>query len=75
MKENRKQCLYCQQDLSENQWASEWLSEEVHYKIIQCDCGKKDWVRVDFYGSGHDSFPNELSPLESTVKKVQENYH
>ncbi len=65
-------CLYCRKDLHVDKWNSEWTSEEHHYKSIKCECGKENWVKVDFYGSGHDSFFKKLSPLESAVRKVQE---
>jgi len=73
-----KKCLYCKKELDLNQWNSQWdsLHHEIHhYKIIRCECGKKNWVKVDFDGSGHDQvFQTEPSPLESMVRKVREKW-
>jgi len=68
-------CLYCHKELDKNKLHSEWDSLEHdthHYKHIMCDCGKKNWVKVSFDCSGHDSLFSKMSPLESTVKKVRE---
>ncbi|MBI4983354.1 hypothetical protein HZC32_01815 [Candidatus Woesearchaeota archaeon] len=72
----KKRCLYCRKELNKEKFSSQWDPREhncCHYKIIRCDCGKNNWVKVDFDGSGHDfSFQKELSPLESTIRKVRE---
>ncbi len=68
-------CDYCSHELDKEQWCSEWCNHnERHYKGADCPhCGKKNWVEVDFIGSGHDVLlKEELSPLESTVRKVKE---
>jgi hypothetical protein len=68
------ECDYCMHDLGEN-WESNWGdNEEQHYKAVECDnCSKKNWVKVDFVGSGHDrDFGKCEKTLESTLKKVPE---
>ena len=68
-------CDYCSSDLVKENWCSEWCDHnERHYKGVSCPhCGKKNWVEVDFIGSGHDPIlQKELSPLESAVRKVSE---
>lgn len=67
------QCIYCRKGLDSKEWSSEWSSDQ-HYKQIKCrSCGKKNWSRLNFAGSGHDCLPEEESPLESTVKRVMTN--
>ncbi len=62
VKENIK-CLYCGHEPEKEEWFSEW-NEEHHYKTFLCDCCKrKNFVRVYFHGSGHDSW----EPLEKRV--------
>ncbi len=75
----RNQCVYCSNDLTEKQWSSKWdqeYHEEHHYKIVQCDCGKKNWLKTNFHGSGHDTNiirkEDDESTLDSTIKKVFE---
>ncbi|MEK6938895.1 MAG: hypothetical protein AABX04_07685 [Nanoarchaeota archaeon] len=74
--ESGKRCLYCKKELDLMQWSSHWDDlnhEEHHYKAVKCDCGKKNWVKMDFLGSGHDEvLQRKLSPLESMVRKVRE---
>lgn len=56
-------CVYCGDEESERLWVSEWNCEH-HYKSFICKkCGKKTYVKVDFHGSGHDSWN-----LEEMVK-------
>lgn len=50
------QCYECRTDLKDNVWESEH-DEQRHYKSTLCTCcGKKHSVKVDFLGSGHDSW-------------------
>jgi hypothetical protein len=63
-------CGYCTKDLQE-EWESNW-DKEHHYKIIVCECGKKNWLKVSFHGSGHDNHISGESPLESAIRKVRE---
>ena len=67
-----EKCLYCRQELPGSKWISQWCSEELHYKTTRCECGKQNWIKVDFYGSGHDTIFYKTSSLESLVRKVQE---
>ena len=54
------QCRKCGNDLEDKPWQSNWEGAQ-HYKTNTCDrCGKKNWVKVDFEGSGHDDWkPSE----------------
>lgn len=68
-------CFYCHQNLNREEWTSRWAeNDEHHYKSLTCcKCGKRNWLQVDFFGSGHDPLlKKDLSPLESMVKKVAE---
>ena len=51
----QSQCVYCARDLSSKKWNSEF-ARDLHYKSVQCECGRKVWTRVEFHGSGHDSW-------------------
>jgi len=57
-------CLYCATKLAPTDWKSEFYLE-VHYKTCRCACGKSNRIRVNFFGSGHDSW----SELEKMVQK------
>ena len=49
------QCLYCGEDSHGREWFSEWVREH-HYKCFNCpECGKKNFIRVKFSGSGQDN--------------------
>ena len=66
-------CHRCNVELDKDKWVSEWDSgnPELHYKSAICECGKKNWVQVDFHGSGHDRHlqdPDKV--IESAIKKV-----
>lgn len=64
-------CIYCKKELNDKDWNSEW-GDSQHYKTIRCGCcGKKNWLRVDYAGSGHDNPLLEDQTLEAMVKKVQ----
>ncbi len=69
-------CTYCKKELKKEHWSSEWDHQHPdahHYKSVRCECGKKNWVKVEFVGSGHDlAFKQDFSPLESAVRKVRE---
>ena len=68
-------CLYCSIELDVVKWTSSWGDHDVqHYKSMRCGgCGKKNWCKVDFSGSGHDSaMRNEDSELESVLRKERE---
>jgi hypothetical protein len=57
----RSICPYCQSDLSENSWGSEFEGNK-HYKISECGCGSKIHLEVGFDGSGHDSWEDITKP-------------
>ncbi len=64
-------CTYCRKDLSLGKWISEWdLKNDHHYKSCLCrECGRKNWLKVDFSGSGHDLFMKTETSLESALKE------
>ena len=68
-------CHRCGNDLDKEKWNSEWdpsKPDDHHYKSFVCDCGKKNWVRVNFPGSGHDRvLQEEEDSIESAVSKVK----
>lgn len=50
------ECIYCNKSNKEKEWFSEW-NREHHYKCFVCsNCGKKNHIRVNFHGSGHDNW-------------------
>jgi hypothetical protein len=49
----KSNCVYCKKSLAELTWESVWHGE-FHYKMIQCECGKENFIRMNFHGSGHD---------------------
>lgn len=57
--ENKWHCLYCNHELGDHNWISVWEGE-FHYKEARCKCGKKQRVKVDFVGSGHDDWDKEV---------------
>jgi hypothetical protein len=66
-------CHRCNVELDKDKWVSEWDSgnPELHYKSAICECGKKNWVQVDFQGSGHDRHLQERDKvIASEVNKV-----
>jgi len=72
IKEDCIHCLYCNQDLSKDEWKSTW-DKEHHYKNIQCSCGRSNRIKVEFHGSGHDdwqswAFKDDL--LEQVKEKI-----
>jgi len=71
-------CNRCGEKLNDKRWDSEWdpcHPEVHHYKSILCDCGKKNWLRMNFLGSGHDQvLEGNSNFVESTIKKVQEGF-
>lgn len=53
-------CPYCSTILKDKDWNSEFHIER-HYKCHICDCGKKICLKVNFHGSGHDSWRKEVN--------------
>ena len=64
-------CLYCKKSLPTD-WNSVWgSSERDHYKSQRCSCGRTNWVRVPFEGSGHDQILSDgEKTIESRIKKM-----
>jgi hypothetical protein len=73
---DKQRCLYCRKEVDLGGWHSCWDDchcHAHHYKALKCDCGRKNWIKVEFDGSGHDwTLRTELPPLEAMVKKVRE---
>ena len=71
--EIKENCIYCGCDLSNKRWKSHFEGD-LHYKIIVCKCGKKNNVKVNFLGSGHDSWDGSCSwefVIESRDEKLE----
>ena len=68
---HEQKCLYCRKELPVEQWHSVFTAEQ-HYKTLSCECGKKNWVKLSFDGSGHDLIFKPRPSLESVVRKVAE---
>ncbi|MBI5881129.1 hypothetical protein HZB90_03295 [archaeon] len=43
------------------------LDSNSHYKVLQCGCGRKITMKMDFIGSGHDSWGLDRK-IEEAVK-------
>ena len=70
-------CVYCKNSLTIDKARSEWDDhddDDHHYKSLECDkCGKKNWCKVCFYGSGHDCvLTEEERTIDSVIKRVME---
>lgn len=60
-----EKCIYCGNNLYNKKWISEF-DVERHYKTVICKCGNKNWIRVNFYGSGHDNWQPNGKKIEKT---------
>ncbi len=71
----KAQCYHCGKVLKGKEWKSEF-HKEFHYKSTVCDCGRELSVKVDFIGSGHDSWDQtynwrKLAREEQSTKKAK----
>lgn len=64
----KQRCVYCNKALEKNTWHSAFQGE-LHYKTTRCECGKESRVRVNFAGSGHDSWDGTLSWMKELNQK------
>lgn len=70
---NEKRCGYCSHHLSAA-GSSLWDGKEDshHYKQANCSqCGKHNWLKVEYHGSGHDVSAHGKT-IESIIRKVAE---
>ena len=67
-------CVYCGKELKGKNWNSEFEAE-LHYKTVKCpECKKKNRIRVDFHGSGHDNWDGngfKVNAEENLEKKIR----
>ena len=69
--ENVWNCLYCNSDLGANDWNSIWEGQ-FHYKLTVCKkCGRKHRVKVDFIGSGHDDWEEQVNLVFDEEGKIK----
>ena len=47
------QSCYCGADLKNAKWEPEF-SSHLFYRTLKCSCGRKNRVKMDWSGSGHD---------------------
>jgi len=66
-RDNAMNCIYCGKAISN--WKSQF-SGEHHYKKSNCGCGRENWIRMQFKGSGHDEFNNEKN-LEIVMEQFR----
>jgi predicted RNA-binding Zn-ribbon protein involved in translation (DUF1610 family) len=60
----KHKCLYCGNELKENEWDSDHAMQK-HYKVNKCSsCGRETKILVEFDGDGSDSW---MSPVEKKV--------
>jgi len=65
-------CEYCSEQINLESLESFWIAQ-YHYKVVRCSCGKSNWVKVNFEGSGHDQgLEKKKETIESTIQKVFE---
>ncbi|MBI2103001.1 hypothetical protein HYT55_04130 [Candidatus Woesearchaeota archaeon] len=68
-----KKCDYCCHALpaiGNSSWDGK--EDSLHYKHVDCSrCGKENWLKLDFHGSGHDGIL-ENKTIESIIRKVAE---
>ena len=64
-KDQKRACPYCGRSTQSHDWKSHF-NNNAHYKELNCKCGKKVSVKVDFMGTGHDSWAKGLD------KKIEE---
>lgn len=69
-------CSRCGCELNREQYVSEWdpsQPQDHHYKSFQCECGKKNWLKMNFPGSGHDQILiDHEKEIRSMIKKVSD---
>ncbi len=53
-------CPYCGKKVSPKKWRSGFSDTNAHYKEFRCSCGKRLSIRMDFMGSGDDSWHRNL---------------
>ena len=66
-------CPYCKKEIMPNhvhKWHSEF-SGEKHYKSMICGCGKHLRIKVDFHGSGQDSWSRNKIKKKTIEDKVR----
>lgn len=64
-------CIYCKKDVPLDRWESDFHSG-MHYKTTKCSsCGRKLHIKVDFGGSGHDSWNGSRFKSKITKKGVK----
>jgi hypothetical protein len=74
----REQCFYCGNNIILSDFESEHI-HGIHYKSLDCRCGKKLHFKVSWEGSGHDrismkqdkSKRQNIVTLEQKVKPVK----
>jgi len=66
--EIKENCIYCGNNLINKKWES-CFEGDFHYKTIICECGKKNITKVNFLGSGHDSWDGTYS-WDFVIKKT-----
>ena len=71
-RELRTFCIYCKSEVPLDGWKSDWHSE-THYKTTKCTCGKDLHIKVDFGGSGHDSWNGKKFTSKISKNAKEEN--
>ena len=71
--EKEGNCIYCSEKLPDT-WESSFASQS-HYKCVVCTCGKNNCVRVNFQGTGHDTWSGLEKKIEKSdsIKPVEKN--
>jgi DNA-directed RNA polymerase subunit RPC12/RpoP len=65
-------CPYCGKNTAIKRWKSVFDASNMHYKECVCSCGHRVTVKVDFMGSGHDSWNKNLRNLDKRIEEEEE---
>jgi hypothetical protein len=62
-------CPYCKRDINPGDFRSEH-HVFIHYKMLECDCGKRLSVKVDFESDGNDKWACEKT-IEAKIRAAE----
>lgn len=65
--DTKTRCVYCNRTLESNSWQSVF-DGTLHYKTTKCKCSKENRIKVDFAGSGHDSWDGTFNWFKELTK-------
>jgi hypothetical protein len=66
-KDQKASCPYCGRCTQDHKWESQF-HDNAHYKEQHCECGRKLSIKMDFMGTGHDSWNLDRKIAEADSK-------